>query len=157
MRWRDASVELRLAEDEAAFRSEVRAFVQENLPPSIREKVVAGKRLSKDDYVRWTRILAAKGWAVPHWPTEWGGAGWTPVRQSIFLDEVQRGNAPEAVAFGVNMVGPVIYTFGSKEQKEQFLPRIIDLSDWWCQGFSEPGAGSDLAALRTTAWKQGDE
>ena len=149
-------MDLRLTDDEIAFRAEVRAFVRENLPASIRDKVVAGRHASKDDYVRWTRILADKGWAVPHWPKEWGGTGWDPIRQSIFLDEVQRGNAPEAIAFGVSMVGPVIYTFGSQAQKERFLPRIVDLRDWWCQGFSEPGAGSDLAGLRTAAKRDGD-
>ena len=149
-------MDLRLTEDEIAFRDEVRAFVRDNLPASIREKSVAGRRLAKDDYVRWTRILAARGWSVPHWPVEWGGTGWDPVRQSIFLDEVQRGYAPEAIAFGVSMVGPVIYTFGSRAQKERFLPGIVDLRDWWCQGFSEPGAGSDLASLRTTAKRDGD-
>ena len=149
-------MDLRLTDDEIAFRAEVRAFVCENLPASIRDKVVAGRHPSKDDYVRWTRILADKGWAVPHWPKEWGGTGWDPIRQSIFLDEIQRGNAPEAIAFGVNMVGPVIYTFGSQAQKERFLPRIVDLRDWWCQGFSEPGAGSDLAGLRTAAKRDGD-
>ena len=106
--------------------------------------------------MRWTRILAAKGWGAPHWPQEWGGTGWSPIKQSIFLDETQRGNAPELVAFGVSMVGPVIYTFGSEAQKQRFLPRIIDLSDWWCQGFSEPGAGSDLASLRTSARRDAD-
>jgi pimeloyl-CoA dehydrogenase large subunit len=149
-------MDLRLTEDELAFRDEVRAFLRENLPASIREKGVAGRKLSKDDYVRWTRILADKGWAAPHWPREWGGTGWSPIKQSIFLDETQRGNAPEAIAFGVSMVGPVIYTFGSQAQKERFLPRIVDLRDWWCQGFSEPGAGSDLASLRTTAKRDGD-
>ena len=149
-------MDLRLTEDEIAFRDEVRAFVRDNLPASIREKIVAGRKCSKDDYVRWTRTLASKGWAAPHWPVEWGGTGWGPVKQAIFLDEVQRGNAPEAIAFGVSMVGPVIYTFGSQAQKERFLPRILDLSDWWCQGFSEPGAGSDLASLRTTARRDGD-
>ena len=149
-------MDLQLTGDELAFRAEVRAFVRDNLPPSIREKSVALRHLSKDDYVRWTRILADKGWAVPHWPEEWGGTGWSPIKQAIFLDETQRGNAPEAIAFGVNMVGPVIYTFGSQAQKERFLPRIVDLRDWWCQGFSEPGAGSDLASLRTSARRDGD-
>ena len=139
-------MDLRLTEEETAFRAEVRAFVRDNLPASIREKMMAGRRLSKDDYVRWTRILAAKGWAAPHWPREWGGAGWSPIEQAIFLDETQRGNAPELVAFGVSMVGPVIYTFGSQAQKERFLPRIVDLRDWWCQGFSEPGADPTLQA-----------
>jgi alkylation response protein AidB-like acyl-CoA dehydrogenase len=123
-------MDLRLTEDELALRDEVRAFLRDNLPESIREKGVAQRKLSKDDYVRWTRILADKGWSVPHWPREWGGTGWSPVKQSIFLDEMQRGNAPEALAFGVNMVGPVIYTFGSEVQKERFLPRIVDLPDW---------------------------
>ena len=149
-------MDLRLTEDELAFRAEVRDFVRDSLPASIRDKMVAGRRLTKDDYVRWTRILAAKGWAVPHWPPEWGGTGWSPIQQSIFLDEIQRGNAPEAVAFGVNMVGPVIYTFGSQAQKERFLPPIVDLREWWCQGFSEPGAGSDLASLRAIARRDGD-
>ena len=149
-------MDLRLTEEELAFRAEVRAFVRDNLPASIREKMVAGRRLGKDDIVRWTRILAAKGWSVPHWPREWGGTGWSPIKQSIFHDEMQRGNAPESLAFGVSMVGPVIYTFGSQAQKERFLPRIVDLRDWWCQGFSEPGAGSDLAGLRTSARREGD-
>ncbi|HKN30043.1 MAG TPA: acyl-CoA dehydrogenase family protein [Roseiarcus sp.] len=149
-------MDLQLTENELAFRAEVRAFVRDNLPPSIREKSVAQRHLSKDDYVRWTRILADKGWAVAPWPEEWGGTGWSPIKQAIFLDETQRGNAPEAIAFGVNMVGPVIYTFGSQAQKERFLPRIVDLRDWWCQGFSEPGAGSDLASLRTSARRDGD-
>ena len=149
-------MDLRLTEEEIAFRDEVRAFVRDNLPASIREKGAAGRKLSKDDYERWTRTLADKGWAAPHWPREWGGTGWSPIQQAIFLDETQRANAPELVPFGVNMVGPVIYTFGSQKQKERFLPRIIDLRDWWCQGFSEPGAGSDLASLRTTARRDGD-
>ena len=149
-------MDLQLTEDELAFRAEVRDFVRHKLPPSMREKSLALRHLSKDDYMRWTRILADKGWAVPHWPKEWGGTGWSPVKQAIFLDETQRGNAPEAIAFGVNMVGPVIYTFGSQAQKERFLPRIVDLRDWWCQGFSEPGAGSDLASLRTSAKRDGD-
>ncbi len=149
-------MDLRLTEDELAFRAEVRAFVRDNLPASIRDKGVAGRKLAKDDYVRWTRILAAKGWSVPHWPKEWGGTGWSAVKLSIFLDEMQRANAPEAIAFGVSMVGPVIYTFGSQAQKERFLPPIADLREWWCQGFSEPGAGSDLASLRTTARRDGD-
>ncbi len=123
-------MDLRLTEEEVAFRAEVRAFLRDNLPASIREKGIAGRKLTKDDYVRWTRILADQGWAVPFWPKQWGGTGWSPVKQSIFLDETQRGNAPEAIAFGVSMVGPVIYTFGSQAQKERFLPRIVDLRDW---------------------------
>jgi len=149
-------MDLRFTEEEVAFREEVRAFVAAQLPASIRDKIVAGRHPSKDDIVRWTRILAAKGWSVPHWPKEWGGTGWSPIKLLIFNDELQRANAPESLAFGTSMVGPVIYTFGSQAQKERFLPRIVDLREWWCQGFSEPGAGSDLASLRTTAKRDGD-
>ncbi len=150
-------MDLRFTEEEVAFRDEVRAFVRANLPASIRDKIAGGRHPSKDDMVRWTRILAAKGWSVPHWPVEWGGTGWSSVKRLIFNDELQRANAPESLAFGSSMVGPVIYTFGSQAQKERFLPRIADLSEWWCQGFSEPGAGSDLAGLRTTAKRDGGE
>ncbi|HEY1944165.1 MAG TPA: pimeloyl-CoA dehydrogenase large subunit [Roseiarcus sp.] len=149
-------MDLRFTDEEAAFRDEVRRFVRAELPPSIRDKIAAGRHPSKDDIVRWTRILAARGWSVPHWPAEWGGTGWSPIKLLIFNDELQRANAPESLAFGTSMVGPVIYTFGSQAQKERFLPRIVDLRDWWCQGFSEPGAGSDLAGLRTTAKRDGD-
>ena len=110
-------MDLRLTEDELAFRTEVRAFLRDNLPASIREKGIAGRKLSKDDYVRWTRILADKGWAVPFWPKQWGGTGWSPIKQSIFLDETQRGHAPEAIAFGVNIVGPIIYTFAARRRR----------------------------------------
>jgi pimeloyl-CoA dehydrogenase large subunit len=149
-------MDLRFTDEEVAFRDEVRRFVRAELPPSIRDKIAAGRHPSKDDIVRWTRILAARGWSVPHWPAEWGGTGWSPIKLLIFNDELQRANAPESLAFGTSMVGPVIYTFGSQAQKERFLPRIVDLRDWWCQGFSEPGAGSDLAGLRTTAKRDGD-
>jgi pimeloyl-CoA dehydrogenase large subunit len=150
-------MDLSFTPEEMAFRDEVRTFVRSALPASIREKLAAGRHPSRDDIVNWTRILRAKGWSVPHWPKEWGGTGWTPVQLSIFNDEIQAANAPESLAFGTSMVGPVIYTFGSPEQKERYLARIADLSDWWCQGFSEPGAGSDLAGLRTTAKREGDE
>ena len=150
-------MDLSFTPEELAFRDEVRSFVRENLPASIREKLSAGRHPSKDDIVAWTRILHKKGWSVPHWPVEWGGTGWSAVQLSIFNDEIQAGNAPESLAFGTSMVGPVIYTFGSRAQKERFLPHIADLTEWWCQGFSEPGAGSDLAGLRTTAKREGEE
>ena len=149
-------MDLGFSAEETAFRDEVRAFVSNNLPASIRDKLASGRHASKDDIVAWTRILAAKGWSVPHWPAEWGGTGWSPIKLLIFNDEIQRGHAPESLAFGTSMVGPVIYTFGSQAQKERFLPRIADLRDWWCQGFSEPGAGSDLAGLRTSANREGE-
>lgn len=150
-------MELKFTDDELAFRDEVRAYFRGVLPVDIREKIVAGHHVGKDDLVRWTRILNEKGWAVPHWPVEHGGTGWGPVKQYIFLEELSQTPAPAPLAFGVNMVGPVIYTFGNEEQKKRFLPRIVTLDDWWCQGFSEPGSGSDLASLKTRAIREGDE
>ena len=149
-------MDLRFTPEENAFREEVRTFFHENLSKDVREKLVAGKHFSKQDLVDWTRTLNRKGWAVPHWPQEWGGTGWDSVRQYIFLSELQSCPAPPPLPFGVNMVGPVIYTFGNEEQKKRFLPRIANLDDWWCQGFSEPGAGSDLAGLKTRAVREGD-
>ena len=115
-----------------------------------------GITLTKEEYVACTRTLNAKGWGAPHWPVEYGGTGWGPMKQYIFLEELQRYPAPQPLAFGVNMVGPVIYTFGNAAQKARYLPRILNLDDWWCQGFSEPGAGSDLASLKTKAVRDGD-
>ena len=115
-----------------------------------------GIRYVKDDIVTWQRILNKKGWAVPHWPKEWGGTGWSPVQLYIFKEEMQQAPAPEPLPFGTMMVGPVIIAFGSEDQKKNFLPRIANLDDWWCQGFSEPGAGSDLASLKTSAKRDGD-
>src|SRR5258708_6574929 len=156
-RVRGESMDLRFTPEEIAFREEARAFMRAALPADIRRKMVEGRRLVKDDIVTWQRILNAKGWAVPHWPVAWGGTGWTPVQQYIFRDEMQQAPAPEPLAFGTHMVGPVIATFGSDEQKRRFLPRIANLDDWWCQGFSEPGAGSDLASLKTIARRDGDD
>jgi pimeloyl-CoA dehydrogenase large subunit len=150
-------MDLRFTDAETAFREEVRAFVRANLPGSIRQKIVGGHHPGKDDIVNWTRILNKKGWSVAHWPKEWGGTGWTPVQLLIFNDELQQAGAPEPLAFGTSMVGPVIYTFGSDAQKRRFLPRIANIDDWWCQGFSEPGAGSDLAGLKTTAKRDGGD
>ena len=149
-------MDLRFTDEENAFREEVRAFLKEKMPEDIRKRMADGESMDKDDLVRWTRILAEKGWAAPHWPVEHGGTGWGPMKQYIFLEETQKWPAPQPLAFGVNMVGPVIYTFGNEAQKEKYLPRIVDLTDWWCQGFSEPGSGSDLASLKTRAVKEGD-
>jgi pimeloyl-CoA dehydrogenase large subunit len=149
-------MDLRFTPEETAFREEVREFFRTALPERIRDKLVMGHHASKDELVEWTRILNAKGWAVPHWPVEWGGTGWDPVRQYIFQDEMQQAPAPAPLAFGVNMVGPVIIEFGSEAQKRKYLPRIANLDDWWCQGFSEPGSGSDLASLKTSAKRDGD-
>ena len=149
-------MDLRFTSEELAFRDEVRAFFRANLPASIRDKLVAGKHLAKDDTIAWQRILNARGWAVANWPVEWGGTGWTPVQQYMFQDELQQTPAPQPLGFGVTMVGPVIIAFGSEAQKKRFLPGIANLDVWWCQGFSEPGAGSDLASLRTAAKREGD-
>ena len=149
-------MDLSLSKDELAFRDEVRTFFKENVPPAMKQKLSEGRHTSKQDLVDWTRILNKKGWAVPHWPVEHGGTGWTPVQQYIFNEELQMAPAQPPLPFGVNMVGPVILTFGSEEQKKYYLPRIANMDDWWCQGFSEPGSGSDLASLKTTAKKKGD-
>lgn len=149
-------MDLSFTDDELAFRHEVRAFFRTALPADIREKLLLGYHPTKDAMVRWTRILAEKGWGVPHWPVEYGGTGWSPVKQYIFTEEMSQTPAPAPLAFGVNMVGPVVYTFGNEEQKKRFLPRIVTLQDWWCQGFSEPGSGSDLASLTTRAVRDGD-
>ena len=149
-------MDLRYTSEELAFRDEVRAFLADNLPEDVRRKLVDGEHMDKQDLVDWSRILNAHGWAVPHWPEKYGGTGWDPMRQYIFLEETQKWPAPQPLAFGVNMVGPVIYTFGNEEQKAKYLPRIANLDDWWCQGFSEPGAGSDLASLKTRAVRDGD-
>lgn len=149
-------MELSFSQEETAFRQEVRAFIRENLPAATQRKLVNGHPISKQDWVDWQRTLNKKGWAVPHWPVEYGGTGWSATKRFIFFDELQSAPAPSPLVFGVNMVGPVIVAFGNDEQKERFLPRIANLDDWWCQGFSEPGAGSDLASLRTTAKRDGD-
>jgi pimeloyl-CoA dehydrogenase large subunit len=150
-------MDLRFTPEELAFRDEVRAFFREALPLSTRTKMIEGERLDKDEIVAWQRILNQKGWAVSGWPREWGGTDWTPVQQYLFQDEMQQAPAPPPSPFGVTMVGPVIIAVGSPAQKQRFLGRIANLDDWWCQGFSEPGAGSDLASLRTAAKRDGDE
>src|SRR5438552_8886298 len=149
-------MDLRCTPEELAFRDEVRTFFRSALPEGSRSKLVEGRKLAKDDIVTWQRTLNNKGWAVANWPVEWGGTGWTPVQQYMFPEELQLTPAPQPLGFGVTMVGPVMIAFGSEEQKKRFLPRIANLDDWWCQGFSEPGAGSDLASLKTSAKRDGD-
>ena len=149
-------MDLRFTPEENAFREELRSFIKENLPDHIRKKAAEGIRYVKEDIVTWQRILNKKGWAAPHWPKEYGGTGWSPVQLYIFKEEIQQAPAPEALPFGVSMVGPVIIQFGREDQKKKYLPRILNLDDWWCQGFSEPGAGSDLASLKTSARREGD-
>jgi len=149
-------MDLNLSPEEIAFRDEVRAFIKAELPAELQRKLILGQELGKADYVAWQRKLNAKGWAVPHWPVEHGGQNWGPMQEYIFLDEMQQAPAPPSLAFNTSMVGPVIATFGTPEQKAKFLPPTANLDIWWCQGFSEPGAGSDLAGLKTTARREGD-
>ena len=149
-------MDLNYSAQESAFRDEVRAFVRARLPHEISRKVLEHKRLDRDDYLRWQKILHAQGWMAPNWPVEHGGAGWNAVQQHIFDEECAEAGAPRIIPFGVNMVGPVIIAFGNTWQKQHYLPRILSSDDWWCQGYSEPGAGSDLASLKTRAERQGE-
>ena len=142
--------------EELAFRDEVRAFLDEKLPADIAAKVKGFRRLSKQDHQRWQKILSEKGWYATHWPEVYGGVNWGPVQKHIWDEESARYGAPRSVPFGVNMVAPVIIKFGTEEQKQRYLPRILSGEDWWCQGYSEPGAGSDLASLKTFADSDGD-
>ena len=135
----------------------MRAFIDASLPAATRAWLVAGKSPTKAMVVEWQKILNAKGWAVPEWPVEWGGPGWSAAQKYIFREELQMAPAPSPLGFNVNMCGPVIIAFGTEEQKQRFLPRMANLDDWWCQGFSEPGAGSDLAGLKCRAVRDGDE
>ena len=142
--------------EELAFRDEVRAFLTNELPADIAAKVKLGKHMSKEDHQRWQQILVKRGWYAPGWPVELGGTTWGPVEKHIFDEECAEFGAPRTVPFGVNMVAPVIIKFGSQQQKDHYLPRILSGEDWWCQGYSEPGAGSDLASLKTRAVRDGD-
>ena len=141
---------------EQAFREEVRAFVREHLPEGIRDKVLGGRHLDRDELMGWHRLLAAHGWGAPSWPREHGGTGWDAVRELIFEEECSALGAPRLLPFGLRMVGPVIMTFGSAAQQQRFLPGIAGARDFWCQGYSEPGSGSDLASLKTAAVRKGD-
>lgn len=149
-------MDIEVTSEEREFRQEVRRFAQAHLPASVRLKVLYGEKLEKQEYVDWQRHLHRQGWIAPAWPAQYGGTGWSLSKQRIFLHELALQCAPETIPFGIAMVGPVIYTFGSDEQKAQYLPAILASETWWCQGFSEPNAGSDLASLRTRAVDCGD-
>ena len=143
--------------EDLAFRDEVRSFIADNYPASLRGKQDEGDELKKEDFLSWHKVLAKKGWVAPAWPVEYGGTGWTSTQRYIWSEETARADCIRLMPFGLAMVGPVIYTFGTPEQKAKFLPRILSGEDWWCQGYSEPGAGSDLASLRTKAVQDGDD
>lgn len=149
-------VDLEYSPAELAFRDEVRGFLEENLPVDIAAKVAAGRELAKTDMERWHAILNARGWLAATWPKEHGGPGWSAVERHIFSEECALHDAPRLVPFGLSMLGPVLIRFGTPQQKRELLPRILDGRDWWCQGYSEPEAGSDLASLRTRAVRDGD-
>jgi len=150
-------MDLRFTAAEQAFREEVRGFVQAELPADIRAKVLGHQRIEKDDYVRWHRILHAHGWGAPSWPKQHGGTGWNALQRLIFEIEAFRAGAPRLLPFGLTMIGPVLMKYASPEHQARFLPRIPTVEDFWCQGYSEPGSGSDLASLKTRAVRRGDK
>ena len=150
-------MELPLSPEDQAFRDDLRAFIEDKLRPEVRRKVDLGLYLTRDDYMAWQDALAERGWLVPNWPVEHGGSGWTPMQRYLFEEEMNLAGSPRVMPFGAKMVGPVIIKFGTAAQKERFLPPIAGNQVWWCQGYSEPGAGSDLASLRTQAVHDGDQ
>ena len=150
-------MDLTYTDEQLAFRDEVRAFLAERLPERLSDKVRLGKRLTKADHEAWHAILAERGWLAGAWPERFGGQGWDAIQRHLFEEEMTRAAAPRIVPFGVAMLGPVLQRFGSEAQQAHWLPRILDGSDWWCQGYSEPGAGSDLASLKTRAVRDGDD
>ncbi len=149
-------MDLNFSDQDLAFREEVREFFRTRYPQSVKEKQDSGIYLTKEDHVLWQKALHEKGWAGINWPIEYGGTGWTTAQKYIFANESAAHNAPRLVPFGLSMVAPVIYTYGNEEQKQRFLPDILASNVWWCQGYSEPNSGSDLASLKTKAVRDGD-
>ncbi|MGE0800031.1 MAG: acyl-CoA dehydrogenase family protein [Lautropia sp.] len=149
-------MDLNYSAEESAFRTEVRDWLEANLPADLQQKGASYQELSRDDLLRWQKILARQGWVAPSWPVEWGGTDWNAVRRYIFEEECGLAGAPPLVPFGLAMCGPVLIRFGSPAQQQRFLPRIYHGEDFWCQGYSEPGSGSDLASLKTRAERRGD-
>jgi len=148
-------MDIAFSAEDLAFRDEVRAFFKENYTDELISRLRS--KNFREAIVEWQKKLYAKGWIAPNWPAEYGGTGWTPTQKYIYETERSEAGIPGTVPFGINMVGPMIYQFGTQAQKERFLPRILSSDDWWCQGYSEPGAGSDLAALKTKAERDGDD
>lgn len=149
-------MDLNYTPEEQAFRDEVRSWLRENVPPELRQKVDGYQEFTREELRRWHKILADKGWAAPAWPEEWGGPGWNATQRYIFEEECGAAGTPPLLSFGLAMCGPVLIQFGTPEQKQRFLPRILNCDDFWCQGYSEPGSGSDLASLKTRAVREGD-
>ena len=149
-------MDLNFTPEESAFRAEARRFFRGEIPRAIRDKTIEGREIGREELVHAQRIINARGWAVPHWPLEWGGRDWSAVQTYLYHDEMQQAGVPPPLPFNVSMVGPVIAAFGNEAQKRRFLPAIANLDIWFCQGFSEPGAGSDLASLTTAARREAD-
>jgi alkylation response protein AidB-like acyl-CoA dehydrogenase len=149
-------MDLSYSQDELAFRDQVRGWLKDHLPSDLREKIANYDELTREDLLRWNAILARQGWVAPAWPKEWGGTGWSVVQRYIFEEECGYAGTPPLIPFGLSMCGPVLLKFGTDEQKKKFLPRIYQGDDFWCQGYSEPGSGSDLASLKTKAVRSGD-
>jgi alkylation response protein AidB-like acyl-CoA dehydrogenase len=146
-------MDLNYSPEELAFRDEVRTWLSANLPAELKDQA----HLSREELLRWHRILAKKGWVAPAWPKEWGGTGWNVVQRYIFEEELGFAGCPPLMPFGLSMCAPVLLAFGTEAQKKRFLPRIYNGDDFWCQGYSEPGSGSDLASLKTKAQRDGDK
>ncbi|MDO9443032.1 MAG: acyl-CoA dehydrogenase family protein, partial [Beijerinckiaceae bacterium] len=149
-------MDLAFTTEEQQFRKIVHAWIRENLPQDISRQVHQGQRLSRDDLQRWGRILASKGWIAYAWPKQFGGPGWTAVQKHLFEEAMALAGAPRVLPFGPVMVAPVLMAFGTPEQQQRFLPGIASGEVWWSQGYSEPGAGSDLAAIKTRAERRGN-
>ncbi len=149
-------MDLNYSQEELAFRDQVRGWLKQNLPADLRDKIAKYEELGREDLLRWHKILAKQGWVAPSWPKEWGGTGWSVVQRYIFEEECGYAGTPPLIPFGLSMCGPVLLKFGTEAQKKKFLPRIYDGEDFWCQGYSEPGSGSDLASLKTKAVRTGD-
>ena len=150
---------LNFSEEELSFKEEVKDFLRKELKP---ELVTASRKTSavfteKEVAMEWQAILAKKGWLVPSWPEEYGGTNWTQAQKYIFSSECAKAGAPNLIPMGLAMIGPLLLGRGTKEQKDYYIPRIINGDDYWCQGYSEPGAGSDLASLQCKADRQGDK
>jgi hypothetical protein len=149
-------MDLNYSQEELAFRDQVRGWLKANLPADLRDKIANYEELTREDLLRWHGMLARQGWVAPSWPKEWGGTGWSVVQRYLFEEECGYAGTPPLIPFGLSMCGPVLLKFGTEEQKKRFLPRIYSGEDFWCQGYSEPGSGSDLASLKTKAVRQGD-
>ena len=149
-------MEIKLSESDLSFRNELRGFIKEKHPKDLETKLAKGGKPTKEETINWQIALNNKGWLAPNWPSELGGCNWSPIKKYIFEQETAYANTPEIIPFGINMIGPVLIKYGTEKQKNFFLPRILNSEHWWCQGYSEPGSGSDLASLKTKAEKNGD-